>query len=287
MSKENTNPAPEQDPTIPPPSPRKKLSQHAARMRADRIRRDRAAYQPLLDYVITHQCGIKAACDGTGYSRKLVQRLFEKGIPEDELRPVRVLAAAAATRATVGKQTVQETRQAVKQEAKLAAQEAALDIRSQLRAAAKDVAAAEAALYTASAKAITEEAQLVDQTRRTAAVMLGRLIKIMRAAEPMIERLEVLVADTEELDFDSGLKQLSALMKLSQQITDVGDKAMALRRRLLGDPERILAVHNDGPDFESDEEALASLDLLTTQLTEARNHGLKLLPGGKGEEKAG
>ncbi len=259
----------------------KALSKAAQATSQARLQRDRAAYHKLLELAVTHGKGYKSSAEAVGCATVTARRCFEKGIPEDGLKPIRVMVAAARTKATVGADTVKDTQVAVRATARAAAQEAAQEVSAELRAAAMDIAKAEAELFKAGAKSLKEESQLVDSTRRTATIMLGRLIRILRASEPMFAKLEELVADTDLLDTKSGLAQLQQLMTLGNQIIGMGDKAMQLRRRLMGDPERIMAMHGSKSEFESDEEALAALQVVARQLGEAQELGLTLIEGGK------
>ena len=132
----------------------------------------------------------------------------------------------------------------------------------QMKEAAEAVAQAQLKMYASAAKAMEEEGAFVDNTRRTALNMLGRLITLIKAANPMMDQLALrieLMAKDEGLTVQAGMNLMTRLLTMANQIVEIGDKSMMLRRRLAGDPERILGLDHSGAVEMTDSEAEAEL----------------------------
>ena len=124
------------------------------------------------------------------------------------------------------------------------------------------------------------EAAIVKQTRGASAFLLGHVIKLLQAAGPQLERMAAQLREA-DLGLKEGLAVMMQLTRLSHRVVDLGDKAMGLQRRLFGEPESILGVHQDSGLSMSDAEAEAEISHLLNAAEHMAKPVLELVPQGE------
>jgi hypothetical protein len=265
---------------------------------SERAAVDKALYHSLLSVVLTSvdRLGYRTAAKATGMTPRQARRYWEMGLPSEGLQPLRDVARAGrdeqartmATAAMGNPEVTQAVEDAAVQFAesvhRAGVEAVGQAVADRMGEAAAAIADAQAKLYSSAAKAIEEEGSFVDNSRRTALNLLGRLIQAIKAAGPALDKMNAKIAEMGEgeVSIKEGIALLQRLVGLSREVVEVGDKAMALRRRLSGDPERWLGVKHDGEVEMSTEDAQRELREVAALLAQADTLGhLTVIEGGK------
>ena len=143
---------------------------------------------------------------------------------------------------------------------------------------------AQTKLYLNSAKALEEEAALVDNARRTSLNMLGRLVTLVRSSGPMMDTMAAQLSTEVDVPLPQGFARMERMLRMGVQILELGSAAITLRRKLMGEAETIIGVKNANAPEMTLEEAQAELDRLHAVLMEpdeAEGGVFRVIEGGR------
>ena len=255
-----------------------------ARMRADVV-----DYDALYAAWKTESCGYRRAAEISKLSQKRARRLWEKGVPKAGLPSIRDIAQGQAKLPDSHAASLEapaEAQKAVKAVVKNAAQTAAAGVATDIATAMHQMTEAQTRLYLQGAKALEEEGVLVDNARRTALTMLGRLITVVRSSGPMMEMLAARIsAEAPDMTIAQAFAYSSKMVTVGNQIMDLGENAITLRRRLLGEAEQTIGIQHGGQVELSREDAQKELEAVAAMIEQANSTAtFTVLDGGKTAE---
>jgi len=247
-----------------------------------RLANDVRDYQTMLAAWSQSGCGYRAAAREAGVSEKRGRRLWTRGVPDADLPPIRGLerdedkATHRAARAAA--QAPAATVKAVREVVVKSAEHAAADVSARIAAAMAKTAEAQVAIYEGQAKALEEEAALVDNARRTALSMLARLVVIVRSMGPLMESLAARVAsDVGDMTTPQAFATVAKVLRIADQIAKLAEASMVMRRKLLGEAEATVDVrHTHTADDLSVEDARRELAAVQALLKQAEAAGHEL-----------
>lgn len=258
------------------------------RVRGARLREDIKDYDRLYAVWKAWGCGYRRAAVEAAVPDKRARRLWTKGVPAANLPSIVAIAEGRDVLNPTHAATIQApeaTRRAVDaavQEAAVAAAKAQAD---PLAEAMRQQVEAQTKLYLASAKALEEEAALVDNARRTSLNMLGRLVQLVRASGPMMDAMTAQLSTEVDIPLPQGFNRMERMLKMGVQIVELGGVAISLRRKLMGEAETIIGVKNaNAPAEMSYDEALHEMEKLRALLLEpdeAEGGVFSVISGGK------
>ena len=253
--------------------------------KAERIRADTRDYDALYAAWKAEGCGYRRAAQCAKISPKRARRIWERGVAGAGLPAIRDIVQGRAklpSSHAAALEAPAEAQKAVTAVVQSAAQTAAADVATDIARAMHEMTQAQKRLYMQGAKALEEEAALVDNARRTALTMLGRLIAIVKASGPMMDVLAArLSADAADMTVPQGFAYMGKLLSTSQQIVGLGQTAITLRRRLLGEAEAVIGINHGGVVEMSREDAARELEMVQALLEQANNEGsLRVIEGG-------
>ena len=295
----------------------------AKALTADVLERD---YEALRGIAEQHGLGYRQAAKRAGVPVKRARRLWEQGVPQSALSPLRdrlhrradtpqqagrigngkdiapppavalvdtatpealkvataTVEAEAVTADTINvavEQTVHRVSAAAKQAQAAAITTAAESFEQELEALANEYAAHEHRILKDRVSGMPIEAGIVKQTRGAAAYLLSHTVKLLRASEPVLDKMR---EELQHGDFDlaQGLTIMAHLTRFAHRVVDLGDKAMQLQRRLVGQPESVLGVHHEGTVEIAPEEAAENINHLLNAV-EHVNVELAVVEGGE------
>ncbi len=242
--------------------------------RRERIQADARDYYALYAEYKGRGCGAIAAAKGARLGSRRARRLWNNGVQAAGLPSIRDIKKGLAELPPGDAASLEAPEVIQKEVTKVVqkeAQRAAGAVVDQIAEAMAQMTEAQTKLYLQSAKALGEEAALVDNARRTSLSMLGRLITVVRASGPMMDMLAARIAsDASEMTVPQALSYAGKLAQIGMQIVDLGDKSIALRRRLLGEAEQTIGViAKPTQDALSPEDAMKELEEIATLVAQA------------------
>lgn len=257
------------------------------RVRSDRMREDIKDYDKLYSVWKAWGCGYRKAAVEAGVPDKRARRLWTKGVPAANLPSIVAISEGKDHLPPTHAATIQApeaTRRAVEEAVKDAATAAARAQADPLAEAMRQQVEAQTKLYMASAKALEEEAALVDNARRTSINMLGRLVTLVRSSGPMMETMAAQLATETDIPLPQGFNRMERMLRMGVQILELGSQAITLRRKLMGEAETIIGVKAQASTEMTYEEAQAELDRLQSILLEVDDQEggiFRVIDGGK------
>jgi len=256
---------------------------------AQRLKADRRDYDALYAAWSAEKCGCLRAAQAAAVTPKRARRFWERGIPRLGLPPILEIARGDANlpnEHAAALSAPAKTQRAVAAVVENAARTAAAGVAHDIATAMQQMTEAQTRLYLQSAKALEEEGALVDNARRTALTMLGRLITVVRSSGPMMEMLAARIsAEAPEMSIAEAFSYSSKLLTVGNQIMDLSTQAVVLRRKLLGEAEQVIGVHHSGQTDLSREDAQRELEAIAAMLEQANSAAaLTVIEGGLVEE---
>lgn len=238
-----------------------------------RLQADKRDYDALYAAWSAEKCGHRKAAQMAAVTQKRARRLWEKGVPKAGLPPILAISRgeaslpddhAAALSAPAAAQ------EAVKAVVSNAARTAAAGVAHDIATAMHQMTEAQTKLYLQGAKALEEEGVLVDNARRTALTMLGRLITVVRSSGPMMEMLAARIsAEAPDMSIAQAFAYSSKMLTVGNQIIDLGESAITLRRKLLGEAEQVIGIQHAGQVELSREDAQRELEMVAALIDQA------------------
>jgi hypothetical protein len=257
---------------------------------AQRLRADRRDYDALYAAWVAERCGFRKAAQMANVTPKRARRLWEKGVPKAALPPILAISRGEANLPddhAAALEAPRATQKAVKAVVDTAARTAAAGVAHDIATAMHQMTDAQTKLFLQSAKALEEESALVDNARRTALTMLGRLITVVRSSGPMMEMLAARIStEAPEMTIPQAFGYTSKLLTVGNQIVDLGESAISLRRKLMGEAEQTIAIQHAGQVELSREDAQRELEMVAA-LIEQANEAAALTVIDGGMESAG
>jgi hypothetical protein len=250
-----------------------------------RIHEDSRDYDALYAAWKAENCGYRRAAELARITPKRARRLWEKGVPRAGLPSIRDISQGRARLPdshAAALEAPAEAQRAVRKVVQNAAHTAAADVAHDIALAMHQMTEAQTRLYLQGAKALEEEGALVDNARRTALTMLGRLITVVRSSGPMMEMLAARIStEAPEMTIPQAFGYTSKLLTVGNQIIDLGESAISLRRKLLGEAEQTIAIQHAGQVELSHEDAQRELEAVAALIEQANNAAaLTVIDGG-------
>ena len=240
-----------------------------------RMMEDKRDYHALYAAWRAEDCGYRKAAQLACVTPKRARRLWEKGVPKLDLPSIRDISQGKAKLPdshAAALEAPAEAQKAVSAVVKNAAQTAAAAVTHDIATAMHQMTEAQTKLYLQGAKALEEEGVLVDNARRTALTMLGRLITVVRSSGPMMEMLAARIsAEAPDMTIAQAFSYTSKLVSVGNQIVDLGENAITLRRKLLGEAEQVIGIQHAGTVELSREDAQRELEAVAAMLEQANS----------------
>lgn len=258
------------------------------RVRTDRIREDVKDYDRLYAVWKAWGCGYRKASVEAGVPDKRARRLWTKGVPNANLPSIVSIADGKAALAPSHAATItapETTRRVVEEAVKEAATTAARAQADPIAEAMRLQVEAQTKLFLSSAKAIEEEAALVDNARRTSLTMLGRLVQLVKASGPMMEHLAAALSAEPDVPVPQAFARMERMLRMGVQVLELGNQAIVLRRKLMGEADAVINVKHSSDNMAdmTPEEALRELEKLQALVMEPSDDegGLFVIEGGR------